>query len=106
MKTKIIILLFWSICYFFASAQCSVTVVEKTVCQNDTVHLIFTGVPPFNLNYTFNGIRKNITVSGMDTILIATQAGENQFITHYLMSGNGSSIGSSDEDGVEINGVV
>ena len=108
MKTKIIILLFWSICYFFASAQCSVTVVEKTVCQNDTVHLLFLGVPPFELDCTFNGIRKKITVSDMDTFLVATLAGKNLFIVHYLVSDDGCSLSevSSDPNGVEINGLM
>jgi len=80
----------------------TVTVVEKTVCQNDSVHLVFTGVAPFELNYTFNGARENMTVYGMDTVLIATQAGENIFTVYRLISGNGCSI----YDGVEINGLI
>ena len=86
----------------------SVIVVEKTICQNDTVHLIFTGIAPFDLNYSFNGIRKKMTALGMDTILIATQSGNNQFIVHRLVSGDGCSLLGEifDEDGVEINGLI
>ena len=81
----------------------TITVVEKVVCQYDTVHLVFTGVAPFELDYTFNGVRQSITVSGMDTVLVATQVGENIFIVNSLISGNGCSLF---EDGVEINGVI
>ena len=84
----------------------SVMIVEREVCLDDTVHLIFTGVPPFDLDYTFNGTRQSITVSGMDTVLIATQAGENLFITHSLFSGNECGFSNINEQGVEINGVV
>jgi uncharacterized protein (TIGR02145 family)/gliding motility-associated-like protein len=87
----------------------SVTVVEKAVCQNDTVHLLFTGVAPFELDYTFNGVRRKMTVSGMDTVVIATQTGENLFIMHSLMSGNGCILwgkSSDNDEGVEINGVI
>ena len=81
----------------------SVTVVEEKVCENDTVHLIFTGVVPFELDYVFNNIRQNMTVSGMDTALIATQTGENLFIIHGLISEN--SCLPKKSKGVEINGV-
>jgi len=84
----------------------SVTVMERTVCQNDTVHLVFTGIAPFELDYTFNGTRQSITVSGMDTAFVATQTGNNLFLVHSLVSSNGCSLPNKDEDAVKINGVV
>jgi len=84
----------------------SVAVVEKTVCQNDTVHLTFTGAAPFELDYAFNGTRQKVTISGMETALVATQAGENPFILYELISGEGCSSSGVSEKGVEINGVT
>jgi len=83
----------------------TVTVAEKTVCQNEAVHIIFTGVAPFELDYTFNGTRQKITVYGMDTALIATQMGENRFVVNGLVAGNGCSL-SGGAGGVEINGII
>ena len=83
----------------------TVTVVERTVCQNDPVHLVFTGVAPFELDYTFNGTRQTITVSGMDTALVATQAGENIFGVYRLVSAN-ACFWSEKAEEVEINGVI
>jgi len=85
----------------------SVTVIERTICQNDTVHLAFTGVAPFDLDYTFNGTKQNMTIPGMNTMLVATQTGENLFIVNRLTSGNGCSLpGINPEYGVEINDVI
>ncbi len=69
-----------------------VTIQENSVCLNDTIHLQFTGVAPFDLDYTFNGTPQNITVSGMDTVLVATLAGANPFAMHSLLAGDGCSI--------------
>ena len=91
----------------FVNPKPSVMVVERDICQNDTVHLLFIGVAPFDLDYSFNGIRQSITVLGMDTALVATQSGENLFITHNLTSAQGCSLYNfSDEQGVDINGVI
>jgi len=84
----------------------SVTIVETNVCLNDTVHLVFTGVAPFELDYTFDGIRQIITVSGMDIMLVAKQEGGIQFIVHGLISADGCSLSEVLDEGIEINGVV
>ncbi|MCL2328853.1 MAG: hypothetical protein FWC39_10145 [Bacteroidetes bacterium] len=85
----------------------TVTIVEKNVCLNDAIHLQFTGIAPFQLDYEFNGVRQKITIWGMDTTLAATQSGKNVFIVYNLVDGEGCSFGNSDtDDGVEINGLV
>jgi|GEM_PF-1657739 len=82
-----------------------ITILNTTVCQNDSIRLVFTGVAPFDLDHTFNSTRQIITIHGMDTALAATQTGENLFVIHSLVSANGCYLfGTS--DGVEINGVV
>ncbi|MCL2329399.1 MAG: gliding motility-associated C-terminal domain-containing protein [Bacteroidetes bacterium] len=98
-------------CVFcFAKAQpCTlptVTVLEKIVCQNENIHLTFTGTPPFSLDYTFNGTRRTVTVSGMSTTLAATQPGANMFVVNELVDGKGCSTGTPDENGVKINGII
>jgi len=75
----------------------TVRVVESDVCLNDAVHLEFTGTPPFTLDYTFNGTRQTVNVSGMNTTLTATQTGENVLIVNSLGSGNGCSMGVINE---------
>lgn len=97
------------LCAFgFAAAQpCTpptVTILEKEVCQNDSIRLVFTGAAPFELNYTFNNARQTIIVLGMDTTLIATQSGENLFVVYDLV--DGCSLEIPDKDGVKVNGVV
>ncbi|MCL2329422.1 MAG: gliding motility-associated C-terminal domain-containing protein, partial [Bacteroidetes bacterium] len=84
----------------------TVTIAEKEICQNNSIHLQFTGIAPFELDYTFNGTRQKITVSGMNTTLVATQAGENTFIAHSLVDKNGCFADFLDENGVKINDVV
>jgi len=88
----------------------SFSIAESAVCLNNSVHLVFTGVAPFELDYTFNGTRQNTTITGMNAAFAATEAGDNPFIVHRFVSANGCSLGggssSSGEDGVEINGVV
>jgi len=90
----------------FVKPAPSVAILERNVCQDDTVHFVFTGVPPFYLDYTFNNIRQNITVSGMDTMCVVTQTGVNILIIHSLISANGCYFGATDEQGVLINGVI
>jgi len=90
----------------FVKPAPSVTILERNVCQDDTVHFVFTGVPPFYLDYTFNNVRQNIVVSGMDTVFAVTQTGDNIFIVHGLISANGCYLGATDEQGVSINGVI
>jgi len=75
----------------------SVSVLESEICQNDTLHLTFTGVSPFDLDYTFNNTRQSIIISGMDAAFVATQSGGNLFIVHSLISDNGCSMGFMQE---------
>ncbi|MDR0872785.1 MAG: leucine-rich repeat domain-containing protein, partial [Prevotellaceae bacterium] len=82
----------------------AVSVESFEVCQNDNIHLIFTGVAPFVLEYTFNSKRQIITVNALDTLLTATQVGENMFLPHSLTDGNGCS--ANIDEGVEIDGVL
>ena len=84
----------------------SVTVAENFVYQNDTVHLVFTGVAPFELDYTFNGTRQKITVSGASTTLAATQVGENLLVIHKLIDRNACFSEEVPDDGVDIGGVI
>ena len=87
-------------------ASPSITMLEKDVCQNDSIHVVFTGTAPFVLDYSFNGGRRKITVFGMDTAFVATQAGENVFIVYDLVDATGCSFEVSDKDAVKINGLV
>ncbi|MCL2328792.1 MAG: glycosyl hydrolase family 8 [Bacteroidetes bacterium] len=85
----------------------TVTILENSVCQNNTIHLKFTGIAPFELDYKFNGTRQKIIVSGMDTVLKVTQAGENAFVVYDLVGSDGCALfGGNSEDGVEINGLI
>ena len=80
----------------------TVTIAEKEICQNNSIHLQFTGTAPFVLDYTFNGTRQTISVSGKETVLKATQAGENTFIAHSLVDKNGCAADFLDENTVKI----
>ena len=83
----------------------TVTVLNSEVCENENINMRFTGVAPFTLDYTFNSTRQTIIVSDYDTVLVATQTGENLFIVHSLISDNGC-FGGNLTDGVIINGII
>ena len=83
----------------------TVSVKETVICQNDSLRLIFTGVKPFELDYTFNSTRQNIIVSSMDTALAVTQTGANPFIVHSLVSDGCSMLDSPKNIPITVNSI-